>query len=60
MNTYKVCFKGETPVIVQARDEIDAATVAAKDRGFQLTEFCYAVKLEVLKDIKTDIWTQVA
>lgn len=60
MNTYKVFFKGKTPMLVKAKDELDAAMVASQAFKINLTLFCYAIKLDVLKDLKTDVWTKVA
>lgn len=54
---WKVFFKGHTPMLVEAKDELDAAMVASRDFKLDLSLFCYAI---ALKDIKLDIWTEVA
>lgn len=57
MNTYKVSFKGKTPVLVKAKDDLDAAQKVAQANGYDLKTLCYAIKVE---DLKPDVWGDAA
>ena len=56
MKTFKVVFKGSTPVIVHAKDELDAALKVASKLSLKLDCFCYAIEI----NSRPDVWGEAA
>lgn len=57
MHWFKVYFLKQTPVLVEARDDIEAATLTSKKFGYNLSLFVYAIRVD---KIIIDVWDEVA
>lgn len=57
LKTFKVFYKNATPMLINARDEYDAATKAARDFALDIKMFLYAV---LVSELKRDNWGEAS